>query len=217
MQLGHALKEIGDYDGAEKAYREFLVLRPFDADIHFQLGHLFNKQNDLAAAHPWYEQASKLAPVNEDIAQHASMARQYVGRQDVSRKRARAMRLVSGEKWQEARPLLHEIVWSDGEEDLIGILANVTKETGAFEDAATLYEDYRAYALRSNPRLITDVEMQLGHLHKVMKDYPRALHHYLLARRSERQANGYVADDSIYECEINLCLNEIYTCFWLEK
>ena len=72
VQLGHALKEMGDFDGAERQYREFLISHPDDADIHLQLGHLFNRKGDPSTALSFYEQAHRLAPEDADIARHVA-------------------------------------------------------------------------------------------------------------------------------------------------
>ena len=40
VQLGHALKEAGDLDGAEAAYNQALTEKHDDADLHLQVGHL---------------------------------------------------------------------------------------------------------------------------------------------------------------------------------
>ncbi len=214
VQLGHALKELGDYAGAEAAYRTFLEARPFDADIHLQLGHLFNKAGEPASALQWYERAAQLAPLDADIARHASMASRRAGQASDGRKREEAMRLVEARSWQKARAMLNDLVFIDGEEDLMGILANVTKEAGAFEDAAIFYDQYRAYAQVHAPQLMSDVELQIGHLCKVKGDYASALRHYIRARAHQRELSGYVVDDTLYDREILVCMAEIYTCFW---
>lgn len=214
VQLGHALKEMGDFDGAEGQYREFLLGHPDDADIHLQLGHLFNKRGDPTAALSFYEQAHRLAPDDGDIAHHAGMAQRNAGRVDVFRKKEAAMRLVAARKWQEARCLLRSLVMIEGERELIGILANVTKETGQLDEAEAHYECYLSYAKSSGkPELITDCHLQLGHLYKIKGEYTLALHHFLSARKIERASGQTDPEDSELEREIVACLREIYPCF----
>lgn len=216
VQFGHALKELGRYGEAEAAYRRFLEAMPFNADIHLQLGHLFNRQDDPASALHWYERALQLAPTDVEIARHTDTARRRASRMGVWRKRETAMRLVEAERWGRAQPLLAELVDEDGEDELIGILANVTKEAGELEAAAALYERYRQYAQAHAPELLADVELQSGHLRKVRGDYRGALRHYIRAREQSRLRVGDLPDTRKYNAEINACVSEIYTCFWLD-
>ncbi len=57
VQYGHSLKESGDLDSAEKAYRRSLALASEIADTHLQLGHLLkireNKIEAIAQAIFW--------------------------------------------------------------------------------------------------------------------------------------------------------------------
>lgn len=214
VQLGHALKEMGDFDGAERQYRDFLISHPDDADIHLQLGHLFNRKGDPSAALSFYEQAHRLAPKDADVARHVGMARRHADRADVFRKREAAMRLVAARKWEDARGLLRSLVMIDGERDMIGILANVTKETGRLDDAEAHYGCYLNYARScGKPELLQDGHLQLGHLHKIRDDHAAALRHYLSARKIERESGQGDPEDSELEREIVNCLREIYPCF----
>lgn len=214
VQLGHALKEMGDFEGAEAAYRQFLADHPDDADIHLQLGHLFNKKDDLATAATFYERAQVLAPGDADIAHHAALARRNAGRTEVVRRREAAMACVDGEKWEDARRLLRPLIALDGEKDLIGVLANVTKETGRLDEAEALYGGYLRYARnRDKPELIADCHMQLGHLHKIKGDLHTALTHFLDARKTRRVAGDDELEGSDVQREILFCLRQTYPCF----
>lgn len=214
VQLGHALKEMGDFDGAEQQYREFLLGHSDDADIHLQLGHLFNRKGDPSTALSFYETAHRLAPDDADIARHAGMARRNADRSDIFRKKEAAMRLVAARKWEDARGLLRSLVMIDGERDMIGILANVTKETGRLDDAEAHYDCYLNYAKScGKPELLQDCHLQLGHLYKIRDDHAAALRHYLSARKVERENGLGDPEDSELEREIMSCLREIYPCF----
>jgi tetratricopeptide (TPR) repeat protein len=214
VQLGHALKEMGDFDGAERMYREFLAGHPVDPDIHLQLGHLFNRKGDCATALTFYERAQELDPESADIARHVVSAQNDSGRVDVVRRREAAMGYVSDRKWENARSLLQSLVMLDGEKELLGILANVTKEVGRLDEASALYDRYLSYAAEHDRLdLMADGHLQLGHLHKITGEYSVALRHFLKARKIER-ANGEIdSDDSELEREIVMCLREIYPCF----
>lgn len=214
VQLGHALKELGRFPEAERAYHIFLQARPFDADIHLQIGHLFNKQGDLAVAAEWYERAAQLSPTDPEIVRHVDLARSGKDRSGVAARREQAMDQVAKRKWSEAERILTELVESDGQEDLVGVWANVTKETGDFARAAERYERYRMYAASKEPSLLPDVELQSGHLRKASGDYRSALRHFIGARRHHIRATDDFEGTSTYDNEIMSCVQEIYTCFW---
>jgi tetratricopeptide (TPR) repeat protein len=214
VQLGHAYKELGDFDAALEAYRQFLDKEPHDADIHLQLGHLHNRMNDPEAALEWYGRASALAPNDPEITRHVDAAGLRLSRFGIERRRQKALDLVQSGQWQQAREQLRSLVAVDGEVDLIAVYANVTKEAGDFEEALQLYEVYREYAKANQPTSLSDVEIQLGHLNKARRDIGAALQHYIRARDAEFHLYGHVAPNSICEREIRSCMAEIYTCFW---
>lgn len=62
VQLGHALKELGDYSAAEEAYRRALALDGGVADSYLQLGHLMKLQHRYTYAVGAYATAAQLAP-----------------------------------------------------------------------------------------------------------------------------------------------------------
>ncbi|NLR97969.1 tetratricopeptide repeat protein [Rhizobium sp. P38BS-XIX] len=214
VQLGHAYKESGDFEAALEAYRRFLEEEPDDPDIHLQLGHLYNRMHDLETALQWYDRAHELSPNDTEIAQHSEKARQRVSRVDVENKRQRAMELVQSRRWQPAREQLRDLVVNDGEEDLIAVYANVTKEAGDFDEALRLYDIYRDYAKNHDAASMIDVEIQTAHLYKAMRDIRSALHHYIRARDVEFDLYGHITPDSISGQEIRSCMGQIYTCFW---
>lgn len=214
VQLGHACKELGDFDAALEAYQQFLDRQPHDADIHLQLGHLHNRIGDPETAYKWYCRAQALAPGDPEVTHHFATTGLRLSRLDIERKREEALDFVRAGRWQQARELLRELVTIDGEIDLIAVYANVTKETGDFEEALRLYDDYRAYARENDPKSLIDVEIQIGHLHKAMHDFRTALQHYVRARDVEFNLYDHIASNSVCEHEIRSCMAEIYTCFW---
>lgn len=213
VQLGHAEKELGNYDRAETAYRKFVGLNPNNADVHLQLGHLFSRMDESAKALEWYEKGLKLAPADAELIRHANIARNRSGKPGVELKRREAMRLVEEQDWSRARQLLRELVTEDNERDMIAVYANITKEDGDFDEAKKLYGEYRAYAEAFDQNSLEDVELQLGHLHKLAGDYKTALSHYILARNVRAQRSGYIDQSGSIEKEIQTCISEIYTCF----
>ncbi|TIX86997.1 tetratricopeptide repeat protein [Rhizobium sp. P44RR-XXIV] len=214
VQLGHAYKESGDYEAALEAYRHFLEEEPDDAEIHLQLGHLYNRMSNLEAALQWYDRAHALAPNDAEITQHTEAARRRFSRTDVELKRRKAMELVEARRWHQARAELRELVVENGEDDLIAVYANVTKETGDFDEALQLYNVYREYAKGRDPAAVIDVEIQTAHLYKAMRDIESALRHYIRAREAEFDLYGHTPPDSISGQEIRTCMAQIYTCFW---
>ena len=214
VQLGHALKESGDYAGAEVAYRRYLEIEPGDVDIHLQLGHLFNRQHKLDVALHWYEAASALAPSNIDVSHHLETCKHRLSRQQDEATRSDIFKLIEKSAWQPARQMLRDLLANGRNADLIGILANVTKECGEFEEAEKLYAQYRTYARDNAPQLKSDAELQTAHLHRAAGDLSKALHHYILARHYDLERDGFLPEGAPSDREVRACIKEIYTCFW---
>lgn len=213
VQLGHAEKELGNFDKAETAYRKFHGMHPDNADIFLQLGHLFNRMGELDKASQWYEKGLAIAPNDPELSRHAGMLRGRSRKPGAEQKRRLAMQHVEEREWADARKLLHELVVTEGERDLISVYANVTKEDGDFDQARLLYDDYRAYADDCDPDSVEDVELQLGHLHKLAGDYGKALTHYIQSRQARAARLGYIDQSAQIDREIQACLSEVYTCF----
>ena len=124
------------------------------------------------------------------------------------------MAFVEARAWHQARFLLNELVTIDGEEDLVGVFANVTKETGDFAEAERIYRRYAVYAKTSAPEWMADVELQLGHLRRAMGDEAKALQHYIAARDVHAEESGEVGAEGPYDSIVHARVDEIYTCFW---
>jgi tetratricopeptide (TPR) repeat protein len=213
VQLGHAEKELGNYDRAETAYRKFVGMNPDNADVYLQLGHLFSRMGEPEKALEWYEKGLERAPADAELIRHTNMARNRSGKPGVQLKRLEAMKHVEQQDWSRARQLLRELVTEDNERDMIAVYANITKEDGDFDEAKKLYGEYRAYAEAFDQNSLDDVEVQLGHLHKLTGDYKTALSHYIQARNVRAQRSGYIDQTNSIENEIQACISEIYTCF----
>ena len=63
VQLGHALKELGDLSGGETSYRCALEQQPKDADLHLQLGHVLKLQGRQREALEAYRRSFTLKPL----------------------------------------------------------------------------------------------------------------------------------------------------------
>ncbi|MEM1383150.1 MAG: hypothetical protein AAF713_08660 [Pseudomonadota bacterium] len=70
VQLGHMLKEIGGFDGAEACYRKAQALTPDDPDLDLQMGHLANRRGRPGNALELYHLALARAPHDAEIAHH---------------------------------------------------------------------------------------------------------------------------------------------------
>jgi tetratricopeptide (TPR) repeat protein len=212
VQLGHALKESGDYGAAEAAYRQFLEAHPRDADIHLQFGHLFNKKGDIAAALEWYEKAQALDPDDNELAKHVGAARSALADFRWHEPRRTALELAAGRYWQKAKAALVALVDESGQEDLVGVLANVCKEAGDFGSAERFYERYRLYAATRDLSRQYDAALQSGHFYKVFGDYGRALSYFIEARRFSHSEFLLTAGHEVL-AEIRLCRRELFPVF----
>jgi glycosyltransferase involved in cell wall biosynthesis len=66
VQYGHALKESGHRDEAERAYHRALAIDSRQADTHLQLGHLLKLEQRFGEAGPAYLRALQLDPAQYD-------------------------------------------------------------------------------------------------------------------------------------------------------
>jgi len=66
VQLGHALKELGDLDRAGLHYSAVLEQTPTDDDLHLQIGHLEKLKGNRQEAAAYYRKAAELNPDNSD-------------------------------------------------------------------------------------------------------------------------------------------------------
>jgi len=66
VQLGHALKESGDYQGARIAYERGVELEPDAAETFLHLGHLLKNLGETRDAGLVFAEVLKLAPETHD-------------------------------------------------------------------------------------------------------------------------------------------------------
>ena len=66
MQLGNCLKDLSQFEAAEKVYLRALELRPVDPDIYLQLGHLMKLSGRLDQALEYYTQSAALDTTSLD-------------------------------------------------------------------------------------------------------------------------------------------------------
>lgn len=208
VQLGHALKESGDYTGAEAAYRVFLGANPDDADIHLQMGHLYAKQNAFDLALGWYLKARDLDGANADISHHVEVTKITIESTATRAQRSGAMALTEAQRWTEARSALLDLVEGRGCVDLVGILANVCKEVGRFDEAERYYARYREYAATASSSQHYDALLQSGHFEKSRGDYSRALDYFIRAKRLLGPSLSG-EDRGEASVEITVCLRQI--------
>ncbi|HTV43953.1 MAG TPA: tetratricopeptide repeat protein [Stellaceae bacterium] len=92
VQLGHALKEMGEFDRAAQVYYGVIDKTPLDDDLHLQIGHLEKLRRNYAAALTHYQRAAEINPNNGDARRECDALRNQVqlphpGRADVTRPR----------------------------------------------------------------------------------------------------------------------------------
>lgn len=64
INLGNALRDKGDFDGAIAKYRQALRLRPADGELHSNLGWVFEQKGDLENATTEYDAAIRINPLD---------------------------------------------------------------------------------------------------------------------------------------------------------
>jgi tetratricopeptide (TPR) repeat protein len=209
VQMGHALKEVGQYADAEAAYRLFLAENATDADIHLQMGHLFMRQERYDEALRWYERALALAVEGSTIESDASLGINQAASGPLLKKRCAALLLTDLSRFVEARTALLPLVEEAACEDLTGILGNVCKELGRLEEARAYYLRYRAYAATTSLDAVFDAELQMGHFEKMQRNYAGALAHFARADAAFANAARQSCTRHALEAEIRTCLSQI--------
>jgi tetratricopeptide (TPR) repeat protein len=206
-QLGHALKEMGDFAGAEEAYGRYLSAHPSDPEIHLQLGHLFNRQGRLDLASGRYQKAIALdseGTIGHDAARELRQLQAQVGEE----RRKEACVLMNARRYDEARRIIMVLV-SEGAEHLVGILANACKELGCFAEAESWYCRYRTYAATAAVEVQFDAELQSGHFEKIRGNLSAALGHYIRAEKCYGATQSPSCTQGDLRDEIRGCLREI--------
>ena len=97
--------------------------------------------------------------------------------------RAAANALTDARRFEEAYTLIRRLVEEDGQEDRVGVLGNVCKETGRFDEAEGYYARYREFARTRGADLQFDAAVQSGRLAKAIGNPSGALTFFLQARK----------------------------------
>lgn len=183
IQLGHMLKESGDFINSKIEYDKYASIYPNDAEIHLQLGHLLNKQDKTTEALDKYKLAKTLAPSNQEISKHIKNLESQQNFGLDRNLRNKALLCTDLKKWDEAYALLTILVDIKKHTDLNTILGNVCKEKGDFTEAFKRYQSSLNHALAKNnlPALI-DTHMQIGHFFKIDHKPIEALKNFIAAK-----------------------------------
>jgi GT2 family glycosyltransferase/glycosyltransferase involved in cell wall biosynthesis/Tfp pilus assembly protein PilF len=195
VQLGHALKEQGDYPAAGAAYRCALALDGSAGDTLLQLGHLLRLQERWDEAADIYVRAARFEPSREQAGIETDLlCRRFVEEGDKAR---------DAGNWPEAsRHYRSALASQPGLTAIWARLGNVLKEHGDHAAAEAAYR--RGLAL---DRSIADVHLQLGDLLKLRGRRVQAADAYATARRLDphlaaaREALQALVDSSRSEAE----------------
>ncbi len=140
MQVGHVLKEAGDFTGAESHYRCYLAQHPDDPDAYVQLGHLFNRQDRASEALDWYSQLQARVPADHPMAIDAAHAIADLNGRAVRRVRARIAALIAANRPAEAIAFAEEQARSSGEQ-----AANLVLAYASIDRAAAFYDAQKSH------------------------------------------------------------------------
>lgn len=195
-QYGHALKEMGDLNGAERAYYRALTLEPSDCDTAIHLAHVLKDQGLLDAAGEVFAAVLQMAPgslsAREGLAilgypepeglapprpasRRPSLLQRYLFKKDL----AAAKQAARGRDWVKAAEIYgHLSARRPSEAGLVIRRGHALKELGKLEDAAAMYRK----ALLLEP-LSSDAHLQLGHALKLLGDRDGARRSYISAVR----------------------------------
>ncbi len=81
IQLGHMLKEMGEFDRAASCYYSVLEKRSHDDDLHLQIGHLEKRRGNIIEAREYYGKAVALNTANIDAQREYHALKRYADSQ----------------------------------------------------------------------------------------------------------------------------------------
>jgi ADP-heptose:LPS heptosyltransferase len=164
---GNRARDGGDYSKAALLYEEALRIRPRNARLHVQCGHMLKETGDFANAERHYLEAYSLVPNNADLALQFGHFYKVAGQLDRSAEAYRRALELKPHWWEPAREL----------EQLTGMLEN--PKTDAYPPARQ--------AGGTISRLVP--ELAPRPLYERRRTYPDAIHINRLGTR-ERSAWG---------------------------
>jgi len=164
---GNRARDGGDYSKAALLYEEALRIRPRNARLHVQCGHMLKETGDFANAERHYLEAYSLVPNNADLALQFGHFYKVAGQLDRSAEAYRRALELKPHWWEPAREL----------EQLTGMLEN--PKTDAYPSARQ--------ADGTISRLVP--ELAPRPLYERRRTYPDAIHINRLGTR-ERSAWG---------------------------
>jgi glycosyltransferase involved in cell wall biosynthesis/Tfp pilus assembly protein PilF len=216
IQLGHAYKELGDYDNAASLYYKVLEKKPDDDDLHLQIGHLEKLRGNLFDAFGYYEKAVALNSKNIHARNEVDALRIAFGEDDKAVAagklallspaglRAVGHRARDARRWLEAAQVYQAYLKSVPTDTAIWVqLGHCLKESGDLIAGEGAYR----HALSQNSD-DADVHLQLGHVLKLQGKSNLAAESYrhsyalkpLLGTHRELQSLGiHVAEKEILE------------------
>jgi tetratricopeptide (TPR) repeat protein len=147
------------------------------------MGHLCMRADAFDEAETRYLKAASLASEGDAVAWDAARGVAAAKEGPLRRRRDDALALTDAGRFHDAYDRVRELVETDGEEDLVGILGNVCKELRRFNEAASAYQRYRAFAATRTADLQFDAALQSGRLARLMGSPAEALSYFIQARR----------------------------------
>jgi ADP-heptose:LPS heptosyltransferase len=102
---GNRARDGGDYSKAALLYEEALRIRPRNARLHVQCGHMLKETGDFANAERHYLEAHSLAPNNADLALQFGHFYKVAGQLDRSAEAYRRALELKPHWWEPAREL----------------------------------------------------------------------------------------------------------------
>jgi len=213
VQLGHALKESGQYQRALSCYEQYAAAVPDDADIYLQLGHLsmVTRRFDEAARH--YRQARAHAQPGTWIERDALRGMQTAALEATRGASDPALAMLHHGTARNAYARLVELVETQGAEELTGTLGKLCREIGLFEEAERYFRRYCQVAERLGLEFQLDAHIQWGQLDRLRGQPHRAIGRLRQAAQLIGVAPELGHKLVEIENETSLCLKEITRAF----
>ncbi|MFA6110744.1 MAG: tetratricopeptide repeat protein, partial [Candidatus Latescibacterota bacterium] len=242
--LGKALQQSGDPDGAMRAYARAIALDQGYGDAYNNIATLLHLRGEVAAAVPWYRQALERYPDYEEIHQNLADAYAQLGQLDsaaVEYRRALAIDDRSGSIWSNYGQTLYraghlaeaEAAWQRAVQLLpdraepYNNLGNLYGRQGEYQRAVTMYEAALTRGTEQRAEVLVnlaDTFREMGEVQRARAAVAQALeadpslamaHHQL--GRIERQAGHLTAAEAALARAVSLDSTALrYRLEWAE-